>query len=270
MLQRKLREYSTLPALERESRLRAVESHYYLKHLLLAPSDVRSNWLAQVPQEYRRAFEDRLRLWSVLPPELQRFLLQQEATLNSVTRLQGATLAERQEILKQLPPGDRLAVEREAARWESLTPLQRDSAWNGVRQMFELSPRDLQRVIAQAALTNRPRAEHLAATLAPLSRSAKQQYAEGLRKYSALDPVQRVRFNQGWERWKGMSESERALWRQVAHHLPPTPAPPVPPLPPLPGTKAPTGVKTGALPPPDRNGNGNGYADSDAARWAAR
>ena len=76
VIERKLKEYEALEAGERDARLRALEFHHYLTVLLRAPSSVRSNWLAQVPEELRRPCEERLRLWVVLPAEIQRYMLE--------------------------------------------------------------------------------------------------------------------------------------------------------------------------------------------------
>lgn len=216
LLERKLREYDALPAPERDARLRSVELHYYLKTLFLAPAAVRASWLTQVPADYRRICEDRLRLWDVLPEELQQVMLHQDTALHALTRVPNP--------VRSSPPVPPVPA----------TPA--GTAWDKAEQASALSPRDLQRILDRVSPTNRPRTERLVRTLSPLSASQRVQYLEALRKFTQLDATQKARFMQGWERWQSMTDSEKAVWRKLASRLPPSL--PIPPLP-SPGGPAP-------------------------------
>jgi hypothetical protein len=228
VIERKLREYEAMPAADRDARLRALEFHHYLSALLRAPAAVRSNWLAQIPAEFRAPCEERLRLWVVLPPEIQSYMLERQSTLQWLTRTDGMSPQERQQALAALPAALRQAVERDAARWQAMSPAQRDQAWRGVREMFDLSPRDQRRVLAQVTQTQREQTEKMVQNLGPLTPAQRERYVEGWRKFSQLDPAQRARFIQGWERWKTMPEAEREVWRRLATRVPAVPALPAP------------------------------------------
>ncbi len=228
VIERKLTEYQSLPVEERDARLRAMEFHHYMTALLRAPSSLRSNWLAQVPAEFQRSCEERLRLWVVLPPEIQQYLLERQSSMQWITRLQGMTENERRQALANLPPVERQSIEADVARWQSMSQEQRDQTWRGVRQMFDLSPREQQRVLSRVAQTQRPQTEKLVQNLNPLTPLERERYVEGWRKFSQLDPAHRAKFIQGWERWKTMPESEREVWRRLSARIPAVPPLPAP------------------------------------------
>ena len=160
-----------------------------------------------------------------------------------ITRLEGMTEGARREALGRLPPEQRRSIEEDVARWQAMSGEQREQTWRGVRQMFELSPRDQQRVLSRVPQPQRPQTEKMVQNLAPLTPAERERYVEGWRKFSQLDPAQRAKFIQGWERWKTMPESEREVWRRLAARVPAVPPLPMP-------TASPATPKTSALAQP--------------------
>src|SRR6266550_301719 len=71
-LQAKLQEYAALTPDEREARLRATELRWYLAPLMRTPPTNRVAQLTLVPDEYRTMVEERLKIWDLLKPEIQR------------------------------------------------------------------------------------------------------------------------------------------------------------------------------------------------------
>src|SRR2546426_999281 len=77
----KVREYDTLSPDQRDLRLRATELRWYLLPLMQASRTNRAEQLAAIPVEVRKLVEDRIQLWDMLPPELQKELLDNEAII---------------------------------------------------------------------------------------------------------------------------------------------------------------------------------------------
>lgn len=228
VIELKLQEYAALPAAERESRLRAMEFHQYLKVLLSAPPGVREAWTASVPAEYRTLCEERLRLWTVLPPKIQSYMRDRETTLKWLTRWEGAPEVERRQLLASLPQDRRQDMERDVARWQAMSPAERDSAWRATRQMFELSLKDQQRVLVAVSAVNRVPAAKFVDQLRQLPGDQRTAYLDGFRRFSQLDVEKRARYLQGWEQWKKLTEAERDVWRQLASKVPKPPVIPPP------------------------------------------
>ncbi|PYJ02841.1 MAG: hypothetical protein DME25_14840, partial [Verrucomicrobia bacterium] len=96
----KVRQYLALKPDERELRLRVTELRWYLMPLLSAVATNRAAQLAEIPEPDRKSVTDRLQQWDKLPTNLQKELLEHEATLRYFTEIQGATEAQRHDMLK--------------------------------------------------------------------------------------------------------------------------------------------------------------------------
>jgi len=68
----KLNEYELLPNELRELRLRETELRWYLRPLMDEPRTNRAAALARIPAELRTQVEERIQMWDLLPPDLQR------------------------------------------------------------------------------------------------------------------------------------------------------------------------------------------------------
>src|SRR2546425_402917 len=80
-LQAKLQEYAVLAPDQREARLRAIELRWYLAPLMRTIPTSRVAQLALVPDEYRTMVEERLKLWDLLKPEIQKQIQESEWTI---------------------------------------------------------------------------------------------------------------------------------------------------------------------------------------------
>ncbi len=247
VLQQKLQEYRLLSDADREAKLRALEFHHLMNLLMNAPVAVRAAWLTQVPVEYRPLCEERLRLWNLLPVEIQRNVREREATFRWLTRYESASEDQRKDLLNSVPLSERTSREQALAQWRAMSAAEREQAWRGARQMFEMSARDQQRVVAAVAESNRIPTARLVEGLRQLSHQEREQCLAGWQRYAQLEPAEQARLLQAWERWKKMSESEREVWRKLSASVPKPP--------PLPQPRSASGTKTGALPRP-----GHGYA----------
>lgn len=247
IIRERLQEYRNLTELERETKLRALEFHHIMKLLLSAPESVREVWLTEVPVEYQKLCAARLRLWNVLPPELQRDARERDATFRWLTRYENASEQQRRELLKEVPDSERRAREAALDQWRGMTAAEREQAWRNTRQMFEMSPRDQQRVMATVTESNRAQTAKLVGELRQLTPGEREQRLSGWQRFTQLNPQEQAKLLQAWERWKKMSETERELWRRLSASVPKSS--------PLPAVPIPSGMKTGALGQP-----GHGYA----------
>lgn len=247
IIRERLQQYRDLTELERETKLRALEFHHIMKLLLSAPESVREAWLTQVPVEYQKLCTARLRLWNVLPPELQRDARERDATFRWLTRYENASDQQRLELLKEVPDSERRAREAALDQWRGMTAAEREKAWRNTRQMFEMSARDQQRVMAAVTESNRTQTARLVGELRQLTPGEREQRLSGWQRFTQLSPQDQAKLLQAWERWKKMSETERELWRRLSASVPKAPS--------LPAVPIPSGMKTGALGQP-----GHGYA----------
>src|SRR2546422_1472698 len=137
-LKTKLQEYSSLPADERDARLRATEFRWYLRPLMEIPATSRSERLTSLPQEYRKDVEQRLKQWDLLPRELQRQMLENEWTIHYFLYLKASTPAQQQAIKEGLPSGRREKLEKELVRLQALPAEQRQRMFANFEEFFEL------------------------------------------------------------------------------------------------------------------------------------
>jgi hypothetical protein len=235
----KVSEYESLPPDERELRLRVTELHSYLRPLMNMRDTDRSAQLARIPEADRPLVEDRLREWDKLAPEVQKELLEHEATLLYLAQIQGRTDEQRRIILTNIPPGRREMLERGIARWDAMSQEQRREMLGRFNQFFELSPAEKERALNTLS---EPERRQLEKTLQAFGRLRPDKRAECVRsfaKFASLSVAERQEFLKSAERWQQMSPNERQAWRELVRKMPPPPPPPPrraprPPLPPSP------------------------------------
>jgi hypothetical protein len=232
----KVREYEAMKPNQRELRLKATELRYYLWPLMSVPAASREPLLARVPEGMTNLVRDRLAEWDKLAPEVQRQLLENEATLRYFTELAESTQEQKTNILGSLSPARREMLQRGIRQWQSLPEEQRQKTLARFNQFFELTQNE----------------KNL--TLQTISGAEQQQMEKTLRKFERLSPVQRAlcmksfekfaslsleerqQFLKNVDQWKRMSPDERENWRELVRKLnPPPPLPPGlerPPVPP--------------------------------------
>ncbi|MBM3847569.1 MAG: hypothetical protein FJ405_14955 [Verrucomicrobia bacterium] len=215
LLEKKLREYEMLSQTERDTRLRALEFHHYMKALMAVPEEVQRTWLTAIPAEYRRLCEDRLRLWNLLPQELKAFVQDNEMKRQWLTRWQGASAAERERLLSSMSERQRKEMELNAALWRAMSPSERDKVWRGARQMLELGSDGQRKVLMALTANHREQAERFVDLMSRASVAQRDARLDGLRKFTEMDTVDRARYLRAWEQWQKMTEQERSSWRQL-------------------------------------------------------
>ena len=232
-LQAKLREYAALTPDEREARLRAIELRWYLVPLMRTPPTNLVAQLALIPEEYRTMVEERLKLWDLLKPEIQRQIQESEWTIRYIVQLQSAAASQHPSITNVLtrPQGEKL--EQQLASWRALPPDRRQRIFDRFQQFFELSPREKEKILSALPDAERGDMDKTLQAFEKLPSEQRSLCVSSFRKFANMTPEERARFLKNAERWKEMPPDDRQTWRTLVTKLPPLPPgfgkPPLPP-----------------------------------------
>jgi hypothetical protein len=246
MILAKVREYESLKPDERELRLSVTELRWYLRPLMTASATNRPAQLAGIPEQQRKLVEDRLREWDKLPPEVQKDLLENEATLSYFAEIEGRSDEQRRELLNNLSPARRDLLEQGINRWAAMSEAQRRATLSRFNRFFELTAQEKEKAIKGLPEPERQQVERMLQTLGRLSPEQRDQYLNSVAKFTDLSLAERQEFLKSAEHWKQMSSAEQEAWRELVKRLPPLPRRP-PPRPPVPhwGPSAPAVVTNG-------------------------
>lgn len=228
VLTSRLREYDSLPPLEREARLRSTELRYHLHPLLTTPLPERAARVATVPESFRALVAERLAAWDKLPAEIQREVLANERLVQAITRPAVPN------AFPPLPPGLEPKVPDDLVHWQSLGPLQREQLLDSFTHYFRLDEQAKTRVVASLPAPKRAETARTLDQLDQLSPEERAACLTALRRLGQMSPAEQARFYANAEQWQKMSEQERNAWRKVVTEFPPLPPgagqPPLPPL----------------------------------------
>ena len=225
----KLQEYEALEPEERELRLQVTELRWYLWPLLNTPVAKRAAQLALVPPDFRQLVEDRLKWWVMFPPDMQKELLENEATIWFVTDLACR-------LTNGPPPVPKEMSAEEAEKfqkWQALSEEQRRRITDRFNQVFQLTEEDKQKTLRRLSEPERRQIEKTLQTFEDLTPELRQQCLASFERFNGLSPAERQQFLKNAARWKLMTPSERQAWKDLINHLSSQPPPP-PGLPPLP------------------------------------
>jgi len=218
----KLRQYEALRPDERELRLKVTELRWYLLPLLRTPATNRLDRLAAIPKDDRKLVEDRLQLWNILPPELQKELLDNEATLRYLCEL-----GNQNPSITNVSPERVKQVQQGLELWQNLADDQKQKLLTRFDQMFGLNEREKDRVLKTLSEPERQQIEKTLRKFGTLSAEQRAECIRSFEKFTNLSFEDRLQFLKNAERWKLMSPDERQQWKEVVHKL--TPQPPLPP-----------------------------------------
>ncbi len=241
----KVKEYESLPPDERELRLRVTELHAYLQPLMNTRDTNRAAQLARIPEPDRKLVEDRLREWDTLSPEVQRGLLEHQATLLYLAQIRGLTDEQRRIILANIPPARRAMLEQGISKWNAMSEDERRNMLDRFNEFFELTPAEKEKALQTLSEPERRQIEKTLRAFGSLRPSQREAAIHSFAKFASLSIEERQKFLKDAERWERMPPSEREAWREVVRRIPPLPPLP-PPRPPRPH-----------LPPPALVTNGN-------------
>lgn len=222
-LQEKLREYQVLNPDERELRLRATELRWWLPPLMRQPATNREAGLSLTPAHLRPLIQSRLEAWDLLPPPLQQEQLNNEVIAQLFLQLQSSSPAQRESRLKNLPPDQQAGL----ARWTALSADQRRATCNRFESVFELNPREREKVLSTLSETERQQMEETLRSFEKLPREKRIVCLRAFEKLAGMSLSERLQFLKNAERWEQMTPAARQNWRQLVSRVPE-----FPPLPP--------------------------------------
>jgi hypothetical protein len=227
----KVREYESLEPGEREMRLEVTELRWYLRPLMSAPATNRMTQLVMIPAPYRKLVEDRLQKWDSLPSDVQKDLLEHEATIRYLSEIEGRTDEQRRKALEAIPPAGRTVLEQGIDKYSSLPEDQRRKMLARFKEYFEFTAQEKQRALSTLPGPERGQIERTLRNFDNLPPDQREQCIRSLGKFAGLSLAERQQFLKSAERWKLLSPSERQVWRVLVRKLPPPLPPPLPPLP---------------------------------------
>lgn len=229
LISTKLREFEALSPDQREIRLRVAELQFYLSPLLQATPDARPRLLAIAPEEVRPLLEDRLTAWDALPDDRRSDLLDSELSLALFARLQITPPSTLTNILRDVPPARRAALESQLARWKVMTPEQRAQKATDFQRFFELRAGEQAKVLRMISPAERDQMERTLNQFHELPAEQRERAVRGFRKFLEMSATDRAEFLRNAAKWQAMTPAERDAWRRVvdrATHPAPLPMPP--------------------------------------------
>ena len=223
----KIREYESLKPDQRELRLRVTELRWYLLPLMSAPRAKRQAQLGLIPALDRKLVEDRLIVWDILPPELKKELLENEATIRYFTELASSTEEQKRKILEGLSPARRAKLEEGITQWQSLAKSQRQKIAARFNQFFDLTSEEKQKALNTLSWPERRQLDRTLQIFGHLSATQRAECIRSFEKFASLSLEERQQFLKNAERWKLMTPDQRQAWRDVVTKL--SSQPPMPP-----------------------------------------
>jgi len=225
----KVNEYLALDPGERELRLRATELRWQLMPLLRGSPTNRDAQLAQVPDDLRDLVRTRLRQWEILPPPLQKEFLENERTLHYFSHVDSTNGSPE-------PGWHHGPSDAEQARWNALSPDERQAMTAQFNQFFELTRREKEKTLNTLSDAERAQMEKTLQTFEKLPPPQRRECVRAFTKFAGMSPPERAEFLKNAESWSQMSPRERQTWRDLVTHVPQWPPLPtaliMPPLPP--------------------------------------
>jgi Protein of unknown function (DUF3106) len=226
-LQAKIQEYEALDADERELRLQVTELHWYLLPLMKIPAGKRAERLAQIPPDMRKLVEERLQIWTILPPPLTDALADNQPILRLLlARPETNTAA----ILTNMPPDQQSKLEAGIAQWQAMPESQRLLICRQFNSFFDLTAEEKQRALNTLSDAERQQMDKTLREFENLPKDQRATCIQSFRKFSDMSLPERELFLRNAELWKTMSPDERRVWRDLVSQVPNWP--PMPPLPP--------------------------------------
>jgi Protein of unknown function (DUF3106) len=237
----KVREYQMLPDPLRELRLRTTELRWYLLPLLNAPATNRAERLKLIPEPYQKLVAARIEEWDLWPPDFKRNMLEYETTMDFVRT---GAVGQMKVGIETLPPQERRELEQKLARWQALPPPQRQQMFAAFQHYFDLSEEERDKTLRALSEPERQETEKVLDPIGKWSKSQQEKYIAAFQQFGNMSFQERQQFLKNAERWKQMSEAERAAWRDLMKMIPPLPPDFAPPGRTSVGAGMPAPVKT--------------------------
>ena len=206
VIEAKLREYEALEQGQREAKMRSLQLRWHTQRLMKMKPEDRPAQIAQIPAQDRAAVAERVNRFNILPPQIQREVVTNHVAMN---------------FIFQDPRQVAGADSRNAQRMERLV------------EFVEWSPTDREKLLAKLTPTEHEQMQKTLSTFTNLSKEERGEAVEGFKRFAALSESERMAFLSTAERWRTMSDKDKAFWRGIvtalerARSLPPMPPPAV-------------------------------------------
>jgi hypothetical protein len=230
VLRSKIKEYSALPAEERERRLKMVELRHYLLPLMqMAPAE-REQRAKAVPDNIKEVLKERLKQWDALDSATQKTVLDSEWASRYFVRLQGNKPMEMASATAGLSQAQRAEIDAKLAHWKLLPPPERLRRYRQFNAFFELPAEKKEKALGMLNEKERAEMENTLKMFDRLNPAQRASCIESFRRFANMSPQERTSFLQSAERWKNLPAEDREAWRKLVQSIPPLPSE-MPPMP---------------------------------------
>jgi hypothetical protein len=225
LIEAKVKQFEVLRADERENRLRTLELRSYLLPLIKSPPTNREARLQAIPERDRKLVETRLQFWDRLPEEARRDILESELAI-------GVFFPEKSVIshakLLTITPEQQEKIRKSIDYLNRLSPDKRRRVFRSFEEMTQLSQGERAKALDNFSQNERDQMQRTLQTFEKLSPTDRDVCVAGFEKFSALSEGERQEFLRNVERWRTMSDKDRAVWRSLVNRKA-IPQPPMPP-----------------------------------------
>jgi len=192
IIEAKLREYTALPAGERDTKLRELQLRWYVQQLMRIKAVDRPQQLTKIPEPDRTVVAQRVGRISILPPPLQQAVLTNPVAIA---------------VVAQNPAPRAYDDPRRQEQIARLT------------EFVEMRHSERERLMSKLTRTEQEQMEKTLSTFGSLARGDRQDAMQGFRKFAQLSEAERQAFLSTAKRWREMSAADRDFWRRVVSAL---------------------------------------------------
>ncbi len=239
-LRAKIKEYELLTPEQRELRLLLTELQEYLLPLMASPTTNRAQQIAVLPTNVAPMVQIRLQHWDSLSPQQQKEVLENKRLLQYLTDFASTSPLQQNQVLTNMTPAQRQALQEALANWQRLTPERRQEITRNFNEYFRLTADEQEKTLSTVSEAERAQIEKTVRQFYELNPRSKMRVRAGLEKLCLLKTGEFTEFLRNVERWRALTPTERQAWRDLvtsASIQPPYPPgmKPQPRTPPLPG-----------------------------------
>jgi len=212
-LESTIRDFEALSADERNAKLQALELRWYMPQVMRLKPTERAPRLETIPEPIRSLIQQRLLQWDVLPPQLQKQVLDNETAIKFFERPEQA--GESRNALDAMSAAQRSDLEKRYKDWMALPEDQRRQIVRRFDEFVGMSENAKSNTLTRLTNTDYAQMQQTFSQFGNLSKEQRVQAIQGFKKFAELSPAEQVAFLKTAERWRTMSEKDRELWRNV-------------------------------------------------------
>jgi hypothetical protein len=227
ILKRKLQTYASMPAEDREARLRALELRWYLQPLMTKSPAERGNFLQMIPERLHRDIIARLEHWDGLSEPIRREILADQTKREMATGYfvqSGRAPRNLPPVVMPPFPGDYAA---NLKRWETADAAARERMTAHLATFFQLPPDEQRKRLGSLLEGEHEEMQKTLDVFARLSPEDRRACVASFQKFATMDPKERASFLRNVARWQKLTPQERQTWRDLVSKLPPMPPMPM-------------------------------------------